>query len=70
MLAFASLKHQITDLEEKTDLQRKIGRPVNKISHFAQNLVATNYPTYLFARGHMLTRPLHEMGNSYGWAFR
>jgi hypothetical protein len=70
MLAFTSLKHQITDLEEITDLYRRMGPTVNKILHYANYLEPTNYPPKLFTGDHMLTGPLHEMGNSYGWAFR
>jgi hypothetical protein len=43
MLAFTSLKHHITELKEITDLNRMMGPPVNKISHYAHYLKATSY---------------------------
>ena len=44
MLALASLKHQIAELKEITDLNRRMELPVNKISHYANYLEATSYP--------------------------
>ena len=44
MVAFTSLKHLITDLEEITDVQRRMGPPVNNISYYAHHLEITNYP--------------------------
>jgi hypothetical protein len=59
MLAFASLKHQLTKLKEITDLNRRIGPPVNKISY----LEAKSYLPLLFTGGRMLAGPSDRMGN-------
>ena len=42
MLATTSVKHLITGLKEITDLNRRMGPPVNKISHHAHYLEATS----------------------------
>ena len=44
MLAFAFLKHHITELKEITGWNRRMGPPVNKISHNAHYLEAIIYP--------------------------
>ena len=42
MLATTFVNYLITGLMEITDLNRRMGPPVNKISHHAHNLEATS----------------------------